>query len=554
MKWSSIWRFRILGSSLLILFMVCVVVAQETVGSDSTATSSFNESFQSPVNYKIRLSGSFGELRSNHFHTGIDIKGKNSTAGDTILSVMSGYISRIRVQHGSYGQCLYIDHPNGMTSVYAHLDKFSPEIERLVKEKQRATESFEIDYYLREDRLQVAQGDYIGDLGNTGRSYGPHLHFELRDTKTELALNPLYFDFGISDRKAPFISELLIHELDSNLNVSKKQFISTNQRVIKCKEPIVGIGFKGYDTMDGSSNYNGIADIKMYVDNKLVYGSVFDTISFEQFRYINACIDYEEKSKKNSTYYLCYRQANNQLSNLKGLRNDGLIAVKDTVNVKIVVKDLADNRTIKEFYLVNTNPGKPVLRPEIKMPTDINLRSSNVSVDIPKKCLYKPESLNFSYDTLSRNLVIGNPSIPCHSYYTVQVDKLPFNEKTKLFVKKNDQWINLGGYMNQDTFRCSVNRFGQFKLMEDYSEPTIKFLSDATSKLKFTVKDKHSTSGSAEDLFISVSLDGTWIPFYYKSLVNQLMIDKEELKGKILEIRVVDNAYNKQVLEYNLNN
>jgi len=486
------------------MVLVFAVIPMFLVGQDSLQQEGmFTEQFRSPVNYKIRLSGSFGELRNNHFHTGIDIKGKNSTAGDSLVSVMSGYVSRIRVQAGSYGKCLYIDHPNGITSVYAHLDEFSPTINKIIREKQMEKESFEIDLYPSRDFIKLNQGDYIGTLGNTGRSYGPHLHFELRDTETELALNPLYFDFGITDRKAPFISQVMIHELDSNLQVLNKKILTGNQSIAKCKEPIIGIGFKGYDTMDGSSNYNGIADIKLYADNKLIYSTLFDTISFDEFRYINSSIDYEEKQLRNSTYYLCYRQPNNHLSNLKKLKNAGIIALRDTTNVKIVVKDLAGNRSVREVILINTNPGNPILRPSLDAPSDLTKRSGKASIFIPSKCLYKKEKISFGFDSLSQELRIGKENLPCHAYYDLEIIDVNSDSNLRLFHRKNGEWVNVGGHVEQDTFSCKVNRFGRFKLMEDRTEPSIKFLSDALGKLKFTVKDQEKHTGSAEEVVIS---------------------------------------------------
>lgn len=535
------------------LILIIALIPMALMSQDSLYQEGpFSEQFRSPVNYKIRLSGSFGELRNNHFHTGIDIKGKNSTAGDSLVSVMSGYVSRIRVQAGSYGKCLYIDHPNGITSVYAHLDEFSPTIQKIVRKKQIEKKSFEIDLYPTKDAISLDQGDYIGTLGNTGRSYGPHLHFELRDTETELALNPLYFDFGITDRKAPFISQVMIHELDSNLQVLNKKILTGNQSVAKCNEPLIGIGFKGYDTMDGSSNYNGIADIKLYADNKLIYSTLFDTLSFDEFRYINSSIDYEEKQLRNSTYYLCYRQPNNHLSNLKKLKNAGIIALRDTTNVKIVVKDLAGNRSVRELILINNNPGNPILRPSLDAPSDLIKESNKASVFIPSKCLYKKERISFSYDSLTQEVRIGKEHLPCHAYYDLEIRNVKGGSKLKLYHRNKGEWVNIGGHVQQDTFRCKVNRFGRFKLMEDRTEPSIKFLSDALGKLKFTVKDQEKHAGSAEDLYIHASLNGKWIPFYYKELVKQLTFSKKELKTGILRIYIVDGSGNTATLDYRL--
>ncbi len=537
------------GSLAVILCFVCISDALY-----SQVDSTFKESFQSPVNYKIRLSGSFGELRKNHFHTGIDIKGKNSTAGDSLFSVLSGHVSRIRVQSGSYGKCLYVDHPNGMTSVYAHLDEFSPEIERLITKKQTELQSFEVDYYPNAEKIKLDRGEFIGYLGNTGRSYGPHLHFELRDTETELAINPLYFDFGITDRKAPFISQFIIHELDSNFQIINKQLVGPNKTVVKCANESVGIGFKGFDQMDGSCNYNGIANIKLYIDNKLSYEALFDTLSFDEFRFINASIDYEEKFINNSTFYLCYKQPNNQLSNIKKIRNSGLVTLKDTSNIKIVVKDLAGNRAVKELNLIRINKGPQTKKKSKKSLVDIKKRSGKASIFIPTKALYTAQDIFFNYDSTAMEFRIGKSQIPCHAYYDLKVASFPKDRAYNLYhVNNKNQLINLGGYVERDTFKCRLNRFGKFVIKKDITKPKIKFLSQEGQNLVFSVKDDIDVGGKAEELFLSVYQNGKWVPFYYKSLVHHLFIDLKHLNktGNLL-ISATDRSGNQTIFNYSI--
>ena len=137
--------------------------------------------FESPLEIPLILSGTFGELRSNHFHSGMDIKTHQQT-GLNVLASASGYVSRIKVSHFGYGKALYVQHPNGYTSVYAHLKEFAPEIEAYIKERQYAKESYEIEVFPEADELPVKQGEVIAYSGNSGGSGGPHLHFEIRDS------------------------------------------------------------------------------------------------------------------------------------------------------------------------------------------------------------------------------------------------------------------------------------------------------------------------------------------------------------------------------------
>jgi murein DD-endopeptidase MepM/ murein hydrolase activator NlpD len=161
----------------------------------------------------MRLSGTFGELRSNHFHAGLDIKSLNQSVGDPIYAAAEGYISRIRIDAFGYGNSVYIDHPNGFTSLYAHLHNFTPEIEAYVREQQYMLKSFEVDLYPGQ-RFPVNKSQQIGYMGNTGHSYGPHLHFEIRHTHGQVPVNPLHFGFEVPDKTKPVIQNLIVYEFD----------------------------------------------------------------------------------------------------------------------------------------------------------------------------------------------------------------------------------------------------------------------------------------------------------------------------------------------------
>ena len=170
----------------------------------------FSQDYVSPFDFELKLSGTCGELRNNHFHAGIDIK-TNETEGHPIYSIAEGYVSRIKVSTWGYGKTVYINHPDGNTSVYAHMQEFSPKIKKYAERIQNRKESFEIQVYPEKDDLIISQGETIGLSGNTGSSGGPHLHFEIRDTKSEHPLNSLKFNFKVQDDIAPVISSVKIY-------------------------------------------------------------------------------------------------------------------------------------------------------------------------------------------------------------------------------------------------------------------------------------------------------------------------------------------------------
>ena len=166
--------------------------------------------FGSPIGIPIALSGNFGELRTNHFHTGLDIK-TNGSQNYRIYAIDSGYVSRINISHWGYGKAIYVDHPSGYTSVYAHLNRFPEKIEKIIRKKQYDLNKQIIEYYLDSSQILVSKGEVIAYSGNSGSSSGPHLHFEIRETQSEHPVNPQKFNFKIIDSKPPIISNIKIY-------------------------------------------------------------------------------------------------------------------------------------------------------------------------------------------------------------------------------------------------------------------------------------------------------------------------------------------------------
>ena len=190
--------------------------------------------FRSPVGIPISLSGNFGELRSNHFHTGLDIK-TNGSINYRIYAIDTGYVSRINISHWGYGKAIYIDHPNGFTSVYAHLNHFPEKIEKIIRQKQYELHQESITYYLDSSQILVSKGEIIAFSGNSGSSSGPHLHFEIRETQSEHPVNPQQFNFEILDNRPPVISQLKVYNFPNksiNLLCSEKVFTLKSLKIV----------------------------------------------------------------------------------------------------------------------------------------------------------------------------------------------------------------------------------------------------------------------------------------------------------------------------------
>lgn len=329
--------------------------------------------FGPPLDIPLFLAGNFAEIRPNHFHGGIDIK-TESIEGKKIYSIAKGRVSRIKVSTRGYGKALYIDHPNGYTSVYGHLQRYSDKIEEYLQKHQYKKETFEIELFPSKHELLVDSGEVVAFSGNSGGSSGPHLHFEIRDTKTEWGVNPLLFGFDIKDNISPQIKVLGIYPLSGSSSVNGKNkpvltgtFKSNGHYRIAAKSPVnvkgaIGFGIEVTDNMNGTGNVCGIFSIELQVDGNTIYYHDVEKVSFDETRYINSHIDYELCKTKGRNIQKSFLQPNNKLGIYKNVKNSGIILFNDSLLhlVKYVVKDSYGNTSVLEFT-VRSHPFRNAL-------------------------------------------------------------------------------------------------------------------------------------------------------------------------------------------------
>ena len=311
----------------LLIVVVCLLTFQQyytQVEYDKT-------DFVAPMHIPLILSGNFAELRSNHFHTGLDIKTKGSE-GYRIYAVDSGYVSRINISHWGYGKAIYVTHPNGYTSVYAHLSRFPEKIEKYLRKKQFEKQTETITVYPDSLDLLISKEEIIAYSGNSGSSGGPHLHFEIRETETEKAVNPLLFGFDIKDDIRPTVSNIKIYPLDNGFINGKdiaKVYPTTGsfgEYRLKDNPAIevdgeIGLGVHTIDKLNGAGNKCGIYTIELFVDDSLVFRQTMEKIDFFTNRYINAHKDYNEYHVKKRSFHRSYVSDNNKLD-IKKLSNN----------------------------------------------------------------------------------------------------------------------------------------------------------------------------------------------------------------------------------------
>ena len=314
--------------------------------------------FHPPLKIPMYLSGNFGEIRTDHFHSGIDIKTRGTT-GHHVYAIDEGFVSRIKVQANGYGKSIYIAHPNGYTSVYGHLDTYREDIASYVKDIQYKRKSHQVDIYLDPGVFELGKGEFIAYSGNTGGSFGPHLHFEVRNSGNQHPTNVLKYGFNIKDHVAPKFYTLFIHHQGDNGHVNgtgeKQSFdlvfdqgyytVPWGTRLEAAGR--IGLGVEVFDYLDGASNRCGVHTLEVYVNDRLTYSHVMEQFSFSETRYVNARTDYKERMSSGKKVHCLYRLPNDRLRIYGHLSDDGYLDISENGSypVRVVATDVAGNRS-----------------------------------------------------------------------------------------------------------------------------------------------------------------------------------------------------------------
>lgn len=334
------------------------------------------QDFILPLDIPPLLSADFGDLRSNHFHSGLDFK-TQGVVNKPVYAVAAGYVSRINIAPGGYGLALYITHPNGYTTVYGHLNSFSKKIADYAKQKQYEQESFRIDIYLKPDEIPVKKGERVALSGNTGGSGGPHLHFEFRDTKTEEVIDPLdFFAKLITDTRRPEVQGIsfypvhgkgVINQSASALRVPLSQTKSGTPGVLGRTVQAwgqIGLGVKAFDRMNGTNNTYGVKYVRLFVDGKRIFSSTMDKFSFDKTRMLNSFIDFDEYRTNKSFYMTAFLEPGNTLPFYETV-NNGLVNINEErdYNFRYELQDNAGNQTEYSFTVKGVKQPIPPLPP-----------------------------------------------------------------------------------------------------------------------------------------------------------------------------------------------
>ena len=534
------------------------------------------QQLRKPMDIPVLLSGHFGELRSNHFHSGIDFK-TQGVEGKPIHSVQDGYVSRISVSPWGYGNGLYITHPDGTTTVYGHLQKFSQKITAYLKEKQYEQESFNVNLSLTPDELPVKEGELVALSGNTGSSGGPHLHFEVRDTETEEPMDPIeYYKDLIKDTQAPKIQGIMVYSMPGKgvVNGSRRKLELKPVTAKNGKQTLtgkieawgeIGLAVKGYDYMDNTSNIYGIKDITLTADSQVIFHSNLDRFAFDETRYLNSFTDFEEWKEHRSFYIKSFVDPGNRLRFIESL-NRGILTIDEprTYHLTYKLADAFGNTTQLSIRI----EGKEQPIPEIDTEnaelfhwwSDNRFGAKGIRLTIPKGNLY--DDLYFRYSVKEDSAALGathilhNKPVAFHKSaklsLRLQTDTLDNKQQYGIVRLQNGRRSWTGGVYRNGWVDADIKEMGSYTLGQDLVPPTITPLNPATwvSQQAITLRLSDNLSGVQT---YRGEIDGQYVLFEMNSKsVITYHFDKERLaRGKhTLKLVVTDACGNQSTYTY----
>lgn len=520
--------------------------------------------FGYPIDKEPFITGNYGEIRPNHFHVGLDFS-TDPTINLPIKSVADGYVSRIKISSGGYGKVLYITHPNGYVSVYAHQKKYADKIDIYTKQKQRELKKNELELFPAPNELIVKKGEVIGYTGNSGSSTGPHLHFEIREEKTEIPINPLLI-YDVKDNVKPIISTIGIYSTSDSTNIrlihiepvkNIKGILSLPKNTVQLPGNAFAIGFSGYDVSNATTNKNNIYEVKVNLDNQTIYHHQLNNISFDNGRYVNVFSEKINGQKMQKCFVpSCY-----DIAIYKKMVNDGKILLADTLkhSIELIVADEKGNTNSILFYVkakqlngYTSNSNKY----NAFCDKDFKLKEDNVEILIPRGSLVNSLYIHKrAYIKAPDNgdVELGNKDDKVIKPFKIalKINNPLKNKESKLVMTINDDVI--GGKFDEGWLRTESKAFGAFNFKYDTAAPSITVANTnkkkgiATNMIRFKIAD--NLSGIAD---YNVYVNDIWQIAEYDAKTGMVTcyLPEAPKSSDSVRIEVFDKVGNVVVFNY----
>jgi murein DD-endopeptidase MepM/ murein hydrolase activator NlpD len=489
--------------------------------------------FAWPVKATIGIVANFGELRPNHYHMGLDCR-TDQRQNVPVIAAADGYIAKVKIEPFGFGRCIYINHPNGLTTLYAHLNDFYPELEKYITAQQYKAESWQLFLEnIPADLFPVKQGQFIAYSGNTGGSQGPHVHFEIRDTKTDKVLNPLLFGMPIADKVAPSVTRLAVYDRTKSTYEQSPRFYplkkvngvyQTVPAVIALPTEKVSFAITADDRSSVSNNPNGIYEADLYDNDEPVVGFQLDSISYDETRYLNAHIDFKLRNGGGPfVQHLCRLPGYNN-GVYKEVSGDGVIDISDNTahKIKVEVKDTEGNTSVVEFAVRSTGTA-PTAAPAQNMfkPGYLNIfENDNLCFYLAENELY--DSLDFKVSPAAGThggiaYLLHSGNIPAHTFYPITIKNTTTTHPDRMVMHR--WWGGKDDYAKAvkegDWYRSYFKALGNVELYADMVPPTITAVgfkdgmnAAKLNRIVFVIRDE-----TDELRNFRAELDGEWLRF-----------------------------------------